>query len=125
MSEAIRLPSIGGWPPVTRHYQVPGGYLAVVKLRLIGATGTQVFLVNEEGIEVTGRMEPIKRYPPGVSHEEALQQLGYQVTDDIGPEPEPEPPADPPPPPAQQVLDMLPPEMAAVIGDHLETQGSN
>lgn len=120
MADAVRVANRDGWVPVTRIYQVPGGFLAVSRLAFITAAGTEVFLVDSAGTEITGRMEPLARFPAGTSHEEALGQLGFDnVVDDIGPEPEPAPPDQLDPEPAQSVLDMLPPEMAAVIGNNL------
>lgn len=79
---ATRIPDRPGWAPVTRHYQVPDGWLAVTALAFYTAAGTEVFAVNEEGI--AGDLTPIGRFPHGTSHEEALEALGYTVVDELG-----------------------------------------
>lgn len=113
MSIATRLNTdMAHWAPVTRHYQVDGGYLAVTVQRLLGATGTDIYLCDERAVAPT--LEPIAHYPDGTTHNAALELLGYTVADTIGEEPAPiveelvaaqE----------QSILDMLPAPIAAMI----------
>lgn len=84
MIEATRVEDRPGWAPVTQHYAIPGGWLAVTRLEYFTAAGTEVFRANEDGTEATGTMTPIARYPEGTSHSEALEALGYTVSDEIG-----------------------------------------
>lgn len=120
MSTATRLNTdMGGWMPETRHYQVEGGYLAVTVANFLTATGTSVFLADATG--GASSTEPIRQYPDGTTHSQALEALGYIVIDSIGTPspPEPEPVA---PPPEQSVIDILPPEIAAMVA--AATEGS-
>ncbi|BCI54931.1 hypothetical protein NIIDNTM18_42090 [Mycolicibacterium litorale] len=130
MSEAVRIPGVGG-APVTRFYEVEGGFLAVTRPNIPGVRGdTHVFLCRCDGRMTcpsaddgaAGHLHPLKSFPSGTGFEDALAGLGYTtVIDDIGPEPEPEPPQQDQSP-VQAVLDLLPvpPEIVAVIGEHLE-----
>lgn len=120
MADAVRLPTdMGHWIPVTRHYQVDGGYLAVTVARFFTAKGTDVFYCDEVGAPHS--MEPIAQFPDGTSHDEALNRLGYTAVDDIGPEPEPEP-TNQNTETEQSVLDILPEPIAAMIA--AATEGS-
>lgn len=113
MSTAIRLSTdMSHWAPVTRHYEVDGGHLAVTVHSFLTATGTDIYLCDERAIAPT--LEPIVSYPAGTSHGEALALLGYTVTDDIGDEPQSEPAVDPTPV-EQSVLTMLPAPIAAMV----------
>lgn len=78
MAPATELPTdMSGWAPVTRHYQVPDGYLAVTVLNFLTAKGTQVLECNEEGI--ASSMTPLAAFPDGTSAEDALLALGYEL----------------------------------------------
>lgn len=103
---------MGGWCPVSRHYTVDGGHLVVTVKSFLTAKGTEIFLADDKGGPVS--MEPIARYPEGTDHDQALTTFGYDVIDEIGPEPEPEPEPDPEPA-LPSVMDLLPPEIAALI----------
>lgn len=117
MSAATRLDTdLAHWAPVTRHYQVEGGHLAVTVQSFMTATGTDVYLCDERAIAPT--LEPIVSYPAGTTHTEALERLGYTVVDEIGDEPAPvvdEAVAAQ----EQSVLDMLPAPIAAMIATAL------
>lgn len=118
MSNATRLATdMANWAPVTRHYQVDGGYLAVTVNTFLTATGTDVFYADAQGGAIS--LEPLISYSDGTTHDEALQVLGYTVIDEIGPEPTPEPSPDPTPQ-EQSVLAMLPAPIAAMILPALE-----
>lgn len=122
MSTATRLATdIAHWAPVTRHYEVDGGYLAVTVQQFLGASGTDVYFCDENAVAPT--LEPIASYPAGVTHTEALERIGYTVVDDVGDEPEPEPTTEPTPQ-EQSVLDMLPAPIAAMIANSVSTEGS-
>lgn len=118
MTTATRLDTpMSCWAPITRHYQVDGGYLAVTVNNFLTAKGTDVFYADAEGGAIS--LTPLIHYPDGTSHDEVLQALGYTVVDDVGPEPKPDI-AESPTPQEQSVLDMLPPEIASVILPALE-----
>lgn len=115
MSIAIRLDlDMGHWMPITRLYAVDGGHLAVTVANFLTATGTTVHYCDEQGIAVGDTMQSLADFPDGTTHDEALELLGYTVVDEIGDEP-----------PAEQVttiqaaeesvLNLLPPEIAAMI----------
>lgn len=120
MTTATRLDTdMANWAPITRHYEVDGGHLAVTVNRFLTATGTDVFYCDEGGGVIS--LEPLIRYPDGTTHTQALENLGYTVVDTIGDEPEPET--------TQQleivqqsVLDMLPAPIAAMVTQALEEQ---
>ena len=113
MPTATRLDTdMGNYMPVTRHYQVDGGYLAVTVKTFFMAKGTEIIYCDEAGGPIS--MEAIATFPEGTTHDEALESLGYTVVDEIGIEPDPEP--EPEPPPAEpSVLDILPEPIAAMI----------
>lgn len=99
MAEALDTEMVA-WPPGTKHYQVePGEYVAVDVdpgeipegaaniieglLVSLGSSLSETKIVlrdtviipcNEEGI--ASSMDPIHRFPPGTSHEDALTQAG-------------------------------------------------
>ena len=115
MPTATRLDTdIAHWSPITRHYAVDGGYLAVTVHRFLTATGTDVYFCDERAIAPT--LEPIASYLDGTTHTAALEGLGYTVIDTIGDEPEPDPEPDMTPQ-EQSVLDMLPPQIAAMVAN--------
>lgn len=115
MPTATRLDTdIAHWSPITRHYAVDGGYLAVTVHRFLTATGTDVYFCDERAIAPT--LEPIASYPDGTTHNQALELLGYTVVDSIGDEPDPDPEPDLSPQ-EQSVLDMLPAPIAAMIAN--------
>ena len=122
MSTATRLDTdIAHWAPVTRHYQVEGGHLAVTVHRFLTASGTDVYYCDERAIAPS--LQPIAEFPEGTTHNEALERLGYTVVDNIGEEPAPvveEQIAAQ----EQSVLDMLPAPIAAMIANSLTTEGS-
>lgn len=110
MTTATRLATdMSHCAPVTRHYQVDGGHLAVTVLKLFGNGGTTILYADENGAILNG--QSLVNLPEVNDHAEALQTMGYTVVDDLPPEPEPEPE----PQIEQSVLDMLPPEIAAMI----------
>jgi len=121
MATATRLDTdMGGWMPVARHYQVDGGWLAVVVCSFLTATGTDVFYADELGGAQS--MEPIAQFPEGTSHDDALVNLGYEVIDtivDITATVEPELPG--PSVLESSVLEMLPPEIAQMVSSAIET----
>lgn len=113
MTTATRLSTdVGHWAPVTRHYQVEGGHLAVTVQKFLTAKGTDVYFCDERAIAPS--LQPIAQYPDGTTHTAALEALGYTVIDTIGDEPEPEPQPGPTPQ-EQSVLDMLPAPIAAMV----------
>lgn len=113
MTTATRLDTdMSHWSPVTRHYEVEGGHLAVTVHNFLTATGTDVFFCDERA--VTPALEPIAAYPEGTTHAEALESLGYTVIDEVGDEPETSPDDDLTPD-EQSVLDMLPAPIAAMV----------
>jgi hypothetical protein len=120
MTTATRLDSdMGGWMPVARHYEVPGGWLVVVVCSFLTATGTNVFYADELGGAQS--MEPIAQFPDGTSHDDALINLGYEVIDtivDIAATVEPELPG--PSVLESSVLEMLPPEIAQMVSSAIE-----
>lgn len=78
MDIAKELPTdMAGWSPVTTHYEVPDGYLAVTVAKFFTATGTAVLRCNSEGIAET--LTPVAEFPDGTTAEEALAALGYRV----------------------------------------------
>lgn len=100
------------WAPITRHYEVEGGHLAVTVQRLLGATGTDIYLCDERAVAPS--LEPIASYEDGTSHTAALERLGYTVIDTIGDEPDQvieELVADQ----QQSIIDMLPAPIAAMV----------
>lgn len=103
---------MANWCPVTRHYVVDGGHLAVTVNRFFTATGTDVFYCDSGGGVIS--LEPLISYPDGTSHTEALQLLGYTVVDTIGDEPEPET-TEQISLSEQSVIELLPPPIAAII----------
>lgn len=113
---AVRVETRAGWVPVTRHYEVPGGFLAVTVLSFGTASGTSVFLVDENGVAVGDHVEAIATFPEGTSHDDALEQLGYTVRDDVGPEPSEPDAVEDPPVMVQSVMELLPPEIASALG---------
>lgn len=114
MTIATRLDTdMAHWVPVTRHYQVDGGYLAVSVNQFLTAEGTDVYFCDERAVAPT--MEPIMSYPDGTTHEEALQMLGYTVVDNVGPEQPRELPVEEPTPQEQSVISMLPPQIAEMV----------
>lgn len=113
MSIATRLDTdLAHWAPVTRHYAVEGGHLAVTVHSFLTATGTDIYLCDERAVAAS--LEPIAEYPEGTTHTAALELLGYTVVDTIGDEPEPEP-AEDPNPQGPSILDMLPAPIAAMV----------
>ena len=100
------------WSPVTRHYEVDGGHLAVTVHNFLTAIGTDVFFCDERAIAPA--MQPIAVYPEGTTHTEALELLGYTVVDTIGDEPTPDPEQDLTGQ-EQSVIDMLPAPIAAMV----------
>lgn len=118
MTTATRLDTpTANWAPITRHYQVDGGHLAVTVHSFLTATGTEVFYCDEQAIPFS--LTALASFPEGTSHTQALELLGYTVVDDIGDEPEPEPSPEPTPL-ETSVMDMLPEPIAAMI---LASQG--
>jgi len=125
MTVATRLETdTAHWIPVAKHYQVDGGYLVVVAAQFMTAEGTEVFYTDETGAAFS--MEPIARFPHGTTHEEALNSLGYtSVVDTV---------VDPPEvvlteaevveQAQESVIQMLPPEILAVISDNINTEGT-
>lgn len=115
MTTATRLDTdMSHWAPTTRHYAVDGGHLAVTVNTFLTATGTDVFYCDETGAAIS--LTPLAQFAAGTSHNGALEAMGYTVVDDIV-DIEPvieqaseEPAADP-------VLDILPPEIAAMIAN--------
>lgn len=108
------------WAPVTRHYAVDGGHLAVTVHQFLTASGTDIYLCDERGIAPT--LEPIVSYPAGTTHSVALMRMGYNVVDEIGDEPATvvtEQIATQ----EQSVIDMLPGPIAAMVANAL-TEGS-
>lgn len=86
MTTATRLlTDMSGWAPITQHYQVPDGYLAVTVAAFLTAKGTTVFRCTAEGIILgaddnpANGMTPIARFDDGTTHEDALAALGYTV----------------------------------------------
>lgn len=78
MAIATKLDTdMSGWAPVTDHYEVPDGYLAVTVAQFFTATGTAVFRCTEEGIAET--LTPVAEFPDGTTAEAALAALGYNV----------------------------------------------
>ena len=113
MTTATRLDTdLSHWAPITRHYAVDGGYLAVTAHRFLTAEGTDIYLCDERAVAAS--LQPIAEYPEGTTHTAALESLGYTVIDTIGDEPEPDPKPDMTPQ-EQSVLDMLPPQIAAMV----------
>lgn len=113
MPTATRIDTeMSHWCPVTRHYSVDGGYLAVTLNKFLTAEGTDVFYADENGGAIS--LTPIAQFPEGTTHDQALEQIGYTVIDEIGPEPEPEPDLTPQPD-IPSVFDILPPEIVQVI----------
>lgn len=113
MTTATRLDTdLSHWAPVTRHYAVEGGYLAVTAHRFLTAEGTDIYLCDERAVAAS--LQPIAEYPEGTTHTAALESLGYTVIDTIGDEPEPEPEPDSNPQ-GQSILDMLPAPIAAMV----------
>lgn len=109
---ATRLPTVMSHrAPITRHYQVDGGHLAVTVNKFLTATGTDVYFCDEQGVSPI--LQAIASYPDGTTHTQALEALGYTVVDDIGDEPEPE--TETVTVVEQSVFDILPPEIAAVL----------
>lgn len=112
---ATRLETdMSGWPPVTRHYQVEGGHLAVTMLELFGTHETSVFYCDEHGGSIS--TTPIIVFPPRTGHAEALHDMGYTVVDDVSSQESsseddivPEEVAE------ESILDLLPPEIAAAV----------
>lgn len=110
---ATRLATdMANWSPITRHYAVDGGHLAVTVNRFLTATGTDVFYCGADGSTIS--LEPLISYPDGTSHTEALELLGYTVIDAIGDEPEPET-TEQISLSEQSVIELLPPPIAAII----------
>lgn len=118
MSTATRTDTpMANWIPITRHYEVEGGFLAVTMAKFLTAKGTDVFYCDGGGGPYS--MEPIARFPDGTTHDQALEALGYTVVDGIGPEPETEP--EPVLTPQEQsVLDILPEPIAAMVANAIE-----
>ncbi|AJD82451.1 minor tail protein [Mycobacterium phage Sheen] len=107
MAHATRLDTnMSHWADGTRHYSTDDGYLAVEAYtpecchvvpqgaapminELLAVLGegrqavkhvvrpTVVFACNEEGLATD--LTPLHKFPPGTSHEDALEQLGYTV----------------------------------------------
>lgn len=123
MPDAVRLDTdMSAWCPITRHYEVPGGYLAVTAARFGTATGTRMFLAAENGGALS--LTPLAEHPEGTAHTAALEAHGYTVVDTIGDEPLP-------PPLTEEesvagithalqsagIDGLLPPQIAAMIND--------
>lgn len=122
MSIATRLDvNMGHWMPVTRIYAVDGGHLAVTVANFLTATGTTIHYCDEYGVAVGDSMQSIADFPDGTSHTKALESLGYTVVDDIGEE-SPEEQQVTTQSAEESVLNMLPPEIAAMIAAPTTTE---
>lgn len=85
MTDAVALPTnMGGWPPVTLHYQVGDSYLAVTMLDFLGAQETNVFEADADGGSAS--MTPIASFPAGTTYAEALAELGHTIVESETPE---------------------------------------
>ena len=115
MSTATRLDlDMSHWMPITRIYAVDGGHLAVTVANFLTATGTTIHYCDEQGIAVGDTMQSLADLPDGTTHTEALELLGYTVVDDIGDEPAAVESATVQAA-EESILNMLPPEIAAMI----------
>lgn len=115
MSVAVRLETdMSSWAPVTRHYRVDGGHLAVTVLNMFGTTSTKIFYADETGGAIS--TVPVLELPDGTTYEQALESMGYTIEDTVTEAP----PAQPEPEPQQveqSVIDILPPEIADMIAN--------
>lgn len=100
------------WAPTTRHYAVDGGHLAVTVNTFLTATGVDIFYCDETGGPIS--MTPVAQFADGTNHTAALELLGYTVVDEIGDE-SATVVGEQVAAQEQSVVDMLPPEIAAMI----------
>lgn len=102
------------WAPITRLYEVDGGHLAVTVSSFLNSVGTYVYYCDGLGVAVGQTMQPIAQYPHGTTHNEALENLGYTVLDNVS-EPISSVEEDIVEAAEQSVFELLPPEISQML----------